>query len=78
MQIINIIPERVSIADSSATNLKCDHPGVVGENDSQKNKKKKKINFELYEGHLASNKKFIYILITHSAQHSVFILIQKN
>lgn len=34
MQIINIIPESDSIADSSATNLKCDHPGVVGENDN--------------------------------------------
>lgn len=32
MHITNITPDKVSIADKSATKRKCDHPGVVGEN----------------------------------------------
>lgn len=33
-QTRNISPESTSIVVSKATNLKCDHPGVVGEKDN--------------------------------------------
>lgn len=33
-QTINMNPDKIRIVDSRATNRKCDHPGVVGENDS--------------------------------------------
>lgn len=31
---MNINPDKTRIVDSRATNRKCDHPGVVGENES--------------------------------------------
>lgn len=34
IQMINIIPDTVRIDERRATKRKCDHPGVVGENDS--------------------------------------------
>lgn len=34
MHMINMMPDNVKIEDNSATNLMCDHPGVVGENDN--------------------------------------------
>lgn len=33
-QMINMNPDSVNMDDSNATSRKCDHPGVVGENDS--------------------------------------------
>lgn len=38
MQIMNMKPDIVRIDDSNPTSLTCDHPGVVGENDSYKDK----------------------------------------
>lgn len=37
---MNMNPDKIRIVDNKATNRKCDHPGVVGENDScvQQNK----------------------------------------
>lgn len=34
MQMMNMIPESVRIADRSVTSRKCDHPGVVIEKES--------------------------------------------
>lgn len=38
-QMMNMKPDSVKIVDSNATSRKCDHPGVVGENESWKYKK---------------------------------------
>lgn len=35
---INMNPDKIRIVDNNATNRKCDHPGVVGENESCNNK----------------------------------------
>lgn len=34
MHTMNITPDRTKIVDNNATRRKCDHPGVVGENDN--------------------------------------------
>lgn len=34
MQTMNMKPDKIKIVDNNATKRKCDHPGVVGENDS--------------------------------------------
>lgn len=50
-QTINMNPDKIRIVDNRATNRKCDHPGVVGENDScimKQNKMKSKIKMEKF------------------------------
>lgn len=48
-QTMNMNPDKIRIVDNKATNRKCDHPGVVGENDSctTKNAKFNKLTMKL-------------------------------
>lgn len=43
---MNIKPDKIKIVDSNATKRKCDHPGVVGENESYRKVKKKEFEDE--------------------------------
>lgn len=46
-QTINMNPDKIRIVDNKATNRKCDHPGVVGENDSYSTREKNVIKRKL-------------------------------
>lgn len=56
IETIIIIPEMVKIDESNAIRRKCDHPGVVGENDSCTHKKKNILEKSLISKKLIINK----------------------